>query len=127
MQTLNVAAAIIERGREILIAQRPNDTHMALKWEFPGGKIEPDESPEECLIREIKEELDLDIRVEDKLMVVEHQYEELKVILHCYRCSYLGGEAKTKDCHDFRWVVAGDLQNFDFAGADRPVVRHLLK
>lgn len=63
MQTLNVTAAIIERGREILTAQRLKDSHMGLRWEFPGGKIEPGESPEDCLKREIKEELDLDIQV----------------------------------------------------------------
>jgi 8-oxo-dGTP diphosphatase len=125
MRTVNVAAAIIERGREILISQRLKDSQRGLKWEFPGGKIEHGESPEECLRREIKEELDLDIRVGERLMVVEHQYEDLKVILYCHRCSYQGGEAKAKDCHDFRWVVAGDLTNFDFTEADRPVVRSL--
>lgn len=125
MQTLNVTAAVIERGREILIAQRLEDSHMGLKWEFPGGKIEPGESPEECLRREIKEELDLDILVENKLMVVEHQYEELKVFLHCYRCIYLGGDAKKKDCQDFRWVFTGDLKSYSFADADYPVVRYL--
>ncbi|TEB15706.1 CTP pyrophosphohydrolase [Pelotomaculum sp. FP] len=82
MQTLNVTAAIIERGSEILISQRLKGAHRGLKWEFPGGKIEPGESPEECLRREIKEELDLDIRVGDRLMIVEHQYKELRVILH---------------------------------------------
>lgn len=125
MQTLNVAAAIIERGREILISQRLKGSHMGLKWEFPGGKIEPGESPEECLKREIKEELDLNILVGNKLMVVEHQYEKFKVILHCYLCSYLGGEAKKKDCHDFRWVFSKDLKDFDFAQADCTVVRYL--
>jgi 8-oxo-dGTP diphosphatase len=125
MQTFNVTAAVIERGSEILIAQRLKGSHMGLKWEFPGGKIEPGESPEECLMREIKEELDLDIRVGDRLMVVDHQYEKMRVILHCYRCCYLGGDAKKKDCQDFRWVACGDLENFDFAEADRPVVRYL--
>ena len=125
MQTLNVTAAIIERGSEILIAQRLKGSHMGLKWEFPGGKIEPGESPEECLMREIKEELDLDIRVGDRMMVVDHQYEKIRVILHCYRCSYLGGEAKKKDCQDFQWVARRDLKSFDFAEADRPVVRYL--
>lgn len=127
MQTLNVTAAIIERGSEILIAQRLKGSHMGLKWEFPGGKIEPGESPEECLMREIKEELDLDIRVGKRLMVVDHRYEKIRVILHCYRCCYLGGEAKKKDCQDFRWVSGGDLKSFDFAEADLPVVRYLTK
>lgn len=125
MQTLNVTAAIIERGEKILIAQRLKDSHMGLKWEFPGGKIEPGESPEECLRREIKEELDLDILVGDRLIVVEHQYEELKVVLHCYLCSYLSGEAKKQACQDFRWVGIGDLKRYHFAEADRPVVRYL--
>lgn len=60
-------------------------------------------------------------------MVVEHQYEDKKVILHCHWCRYLGGEAKTSDCQDFKWVSLGELKNYDFAGADRPVVKQLVE
>jgi len=127
MRTLHVTAAIIEYDHQILITQRKEGTHMALRWEFPGGKIEPGESPEECLKREIKEELDLDILIKQKLLVVEHQYEEMKVILHCYMCSVVGGVPKKKGCKDFRWVSPSELTIFSFAEADYPVVNYLIK
>lgn len=127
METLNVAAAIIKKDGRVLIAQRPENSHMGLKWEFPGGKIEPGEDAPRCLVREIKEELDLDITVEERLAVVEHQYEDRRVVLHCHWCRCLGGEARARGCRDFKWVVKSELENYDFAGADRPVVEMLIK
>lgn len=127
MKIYRVAASIIRYNGKILIAQRLRDDHMGLKWEFPGGKIEPGESVEECLIREIKEELDLEIEVDGEFTVVEHQYEDRKIFLHCHWCNYLGGEAKPKDCRDFRWVNLEELKVYDFAGADLTVVRLLLE
>lgn len=127
VETLQVAAAVIKKDGRVLIAQRPRGSHMGLKWEFPGGKIEPGEDAPGCLVREIKEELDLDISVEGKLTVVEHQYGDRKVVLHCYWCRCLAGEAWARDCHDFKWVTKEDLNNYDFAGADQPVVQFLIR
>ena len=127
MEPLMVAAAIIHHNGRVLIAQRRKDSHMGLKWEFPGGKIEPGEDVAACLKREIKEELDLEIEVEQELTVVEHQYEEKKVILHCHWCRYLEGEAKTRECRDFKWVNVDEMKSYDFAEADRPVVQLLME
>ena len=127
MEPLMVAAAIIHHNGRVLIAQRRKDSHMGLKWEFPGGKIEPGEDVAACLKREIKEELDLEIEVEQELTVVEHQYEEKKVILRCHWCRYLEGEAKTRECRDFKWVNVDEMKSYDFAEADRPVVQLLMK
>ena len=127
MKTYRVAAAIIRNNGKILIAQRLKGAHMGLKWEFPGGKIETGEDAAGCLKREIKEELDLEIEVNGEITVVEHQYENKKIFLYCHWCRYLSGKAKTKDCQDFKWVNLEDLDNYDFADADRPVVRLLLK
>jgi mutator protein MutT len=126
MKTYLVAAAIIRCNDKILIAKRLKGAHMGLKWEFPGGKIETGEDAGDCLRREIKEELDLDIGVGEELTVVEHQYEDRKILLHCHLCRYLGGQAKARGCQDFRWVYLGDLQGYDFADADRTIVRCLL-
>ncbi|MCL6560100.1 MAG: 8-oxo-dGTP diphosphatase MutT [Firmicutes bacterium] len=127
MEVLHVTAAIIQQDGRVLITQRKEGSHMGLKWEFPGGKIEHGESAEECLKREIKEELDIDVGVGKKLMVVEHQYNEKKVILHCYWCRFLEGKFKARECRDFKWVNVSDLKNFDFAGADLPVVKKLME
>lgn len=125
MEELKVAAAIIRNNGKVLIAQRPAFYHMGLKWEFPGGKIEPGEDAVACLKREIREELDLEINVGREIMVVEHQYPDRKVILHCYWCQYVRGEAKTLECQDFKWVNASEIRHYDFAEADRPVVDFL--
>ncbi|NLI14347.1 MAG: 8-oxo-dGTP diphosphatase MutT [Peptococcaceae bacterium] len=125
MEVIRVAAAVIERNAEILIAQRPEGAHMGLKWEFPGGKIEPEEDVAGCLKREIKEELDLNIEVGQKITVVEHHYRDKTVILHCHWCRYLNGDAKALACQNFKWVRLDELKQYDFADADRPVVRLL--
>lgn len=127
METLSVAAAVVCHNGRVLIAQRPKQSHMGLKWEFPGGKVEPGEEIEHCLIREIKEELDLEIEAGRELAVVDHQYEDKKVILHCHWCRYTGGEAKRKECLDFKWVEPCELKYYDFSGADQPVVKLLME
>lgn len=121
------AAGIIRRGGRILIAQRKPDSALEpLKWEFPGGKIEFGEEPPACLAREIREEMDFDISVDEIFEVASHNY--LKdgatrhVLLLCYLCTYLRGEPRPLDCHDLRWVGPDEILRHDFAAADIPVV-----
>ncbi|SFF99035.1 8-oxo-dGTP diphosphatase [Desulfotomaculum arcticum] len=131
MRILVVTAAIIFVGDKVLITQRNENVHQALKWEFPGGKIEPGESPEECLAREIDEELGLKINVGDIFHVVSHVYEERQVILLCYYCRCQPSKInmsniQARDCHDFRWVSIAELDDgYDFSPADIPVVEKL--
>jgi len=125
MQTILVTAAIIKHNDLILIAQRKENADQALKWEFPGGKLEPGESPEQCLVREIHEELGLTIEVIKIFNVISHCYGNRHVILLCYLCSLNGGKAQTLDCHDFKWVGINELRNYDFAEADKQVVNNL--
>ncbi|MHB1393322.1 MAG: (deoxy)nucleoside triphosphate pyrophosphohydrolase [Clostridia bacterium] len=122
-----VTAAAMVRSGKVLIAQRQSGSHMEYRWEFPGGKLEPDEAPEECIIREIKEELDIEIEVIDIYKVVKFKYEEKDILLLCYLCKILKGEGKTLECNDFKWVGRDEIGGFDFVPADLPIVEKLMR
>jgi 8-oxo-dGTP diphosphatase len=126
LERIIVTAAIIKDNGRYLIAQRKKDSHLGLKWEFPGGKLEVAEDPEKCLAREIKEELDITIEVIDIFEVVSHSYEQKNILLLCYMCKLMEGTPKPVDCNDFKWVALSEMPGFDFAEADRPVVEKLL-
>ncbi|WP_069649936.1 (deoxy)nucleoside triphosphate pyrophosphohydrolase [Caloranaerobacter ferrireducens] len=121
-----VTAGIIIKGEEILIAQRRNLGKEKFKWEFPGGKLENDEIPQDGLKREIKEELDITIEVDDIFEVVYHKDDEKKILLLCYLARYIKGTPKTLECNDFRWVKIKDLEKYDFSEADKKVLEKLL-
>ncbi|HPW40926.1 MAG TPA: 8-oxo-dGTP diphosphatase MutT [Bacillota bacterium] len=121
-----VTAAAIIRDGKVLIAQRQQGSHMEYKWEFPGGKLEPDETPEECIIREIKEEMDIDIEVDDIYKVVKFKYEEKDILLLCYLCRIIKGDGRAIECNDFKWVTKDELPGFDFVPADLPIVEKLI-
>ena len=121
-----VSAAIIEDKGKILIAQRNPEAYKGLKWEFPGGKIEEGESPQECLAREIKEELGLEIEVGEIFDVIYHQYTAKTVLLLVYKCIVISGQASTIDCNDFKWVEAKELGQFEYPEADLPIVEKLI-
>lgn len=116
-----VTAAVVMDGGRVLLAQRKADANEALKWEFPGGKLEPGETPEECLVREIKEELAMDIKVEDIYEIVSHRYGERSILLLAYLCRRKGGDPVPRDCNDFHWVEVERLTDYDLADADIPI------
>ena len=122
-----VTAAIIVHNKKVLLAQRRPDSDLPLKWEFPGGKLEEGEEPEECLVREIKEEMDIHIEVQDIYKVILHKYESKKVLLLCYICRMKTGTLKAVECNDYAWVGREDLNSYDFSPADLPAVSKLLK
>jgi 8-oxo-dGTP diphosphatase len=122
-----VTAAAMVRDGKVLIAQREAGSHMGLRWEFPGGKLEPDEAPEECIVREIKEELDLDIEVIDIYKVVKFKYEEKDILLLCYLCKILSGKGKPLECNDFKWVERDKLSEYEFVPADLPIVEKIMR
>jgi 8-oxo-dGTP diphosphatase len=121
-----VTAAIIKKNNLILITQRSEKSALPLKWEFPGGKIEPGESPEACLARELKEELDIDARIKDLYMSSLHHYEFGNLELLFYFADIISGEIKLNVHQDFKWASVETLDQYDFAPADVEVVRALM-
>ena len=123
-----VTCGIIWKGRELLIAQRRPDSLLeALKWEFPGGKIEFTEDPPQALQREIMEELDFEIEVGDIFYVSSHQYQSSSapskhILLLAYTCTYRRGNPRAQDVNDFRWIGVEELSQYEFAGADQVIV-----
>lgn len=113
-----VSAAIIEKEGKILVTQRASSDKLALKWEFPGGKVEEGETPEQCLVREIKEELNLDITVKEHFMDNCHGYENGEILLMCYFAEIIGGELRLNVHEAFEWVARTRFSEFDFAPAD---------
>ena len=124
---LIVVAGIIYREGKLLIAQRPEGKHGASKWEFPGGKLEVDEDPRSCLIREVKEELNIDIAVEQITEVIHHRYPDRAVLLLFFQCRYVTGEVRAIDCADFAWVEPSRLPDYDFLAADLDLITRLAK
>lgn len=126
-QQLVVTCAVIEQDGTVLIAQRKPDSHLALKWEFPGGKLEWGEDPRSGLKREIREELGIEIEVGDVLEIVSHTYEDRHVLLIAYACRYQAGNVKLLDVHDVRWVKPDELRTVELAPADVPIMEKLLR
>jgi 8-oxo-dGTP diphosphatase len=120
-----VTAGVIFKDGQILVTQRPPGTHGALKWEFPGGKLEEHEDPRLCLAREVREELDIDVRVDRILEVIFHRYPERSVLLLFFRCSWLAGEPKAIGCQSFAWTPPEKLTSFDFLEADLDFIRRI--
>ena len=121
---VDVTAAIISREGEILIARRSSGPRRGL-WEFPGGKLEAGETREECLAREIREELGLEIVVGSHFLTVEQEYPDMKIRLHCFSCTTGGSPAEMTDHHEVRWVKLAELGEFNFPAADREVAGKL--
>lgn len=119
---LHVTCAIIERQGLVLAAQRSASMSMSGKWEFPGGKIRTGESPEECLCREIDEELGLKVSISKPLARTTHAYQELTVTLYPFICTIVGGEMKLHEHAAVTWLPPEELATLDWAGADLPVV-----
>ncbi len=121
-----VAAGLILRGNEVLICQRRPDQAMALKWEFPGGKMEPGESPEEALVRELNEELGIKATVGTLIAHVRHAYRNgSSVDLQFFAVHQFEGEITNHIFNELRWCNLRDLPTYDFLTADRGLVRDL--
>ena len=118
MSIPNVVAAVIKSNNHYLITQRNKNKHLSLKWEFPGGKVEKNETFEEALLREIREELNIEIKILSKITQEKYKDNKIKIILHYYLCTYLSGQLTLNEHENFAWVKKRDLFAYDFAGGD---------
>ena len=119
---IHVACAIIERNGHVLAAQRSASMSLPLKWEFPGGKIDPGETPEQCLKRELREELDVTISVGSALAPVTHRYPTFTVTLYPFICAMEQGEIILREHAAITWLPPGELLSLDWAEADGPIL-----
>ena len=124
---INVTCAIILIDEKILVAQRNEKMKLPLKWEFPGGKLEFNESETECIKREIKEEININIEVLQKLSNNIHDYGTFKINLIPFLVQYISGEIKLAEHKDYRLLERSELLNLDWAEADLPIVEEFLK
>ena len=124
---LHVTCAIIEHNNKTLICQRSASMKLPLKWEFPGGKIEDGESKENCLEREIHEELGLEIEIKSALTPVVHHYPEFSLCLYPFLCKWTGGLLAIAEHAQAIWVDKNELKNYDWAEADVPIVNEIMQ
>ena len=124
-KTIEVVAAVIYDGDKVFCTQRPNRGGLALKWEFPGGKIEAGETREEALKREIREELNSEVLVEEYLLTVEHEYNTFHLTMYCYKCKLLSGNLDLNEHINSKWVRIKDLKLLDWAAADIGIIERL--
>jgi len=120
-----VAVAIILSENQILLSKRHDASHQGGKWEFPGGKVELNETVEQALLREIEEELGLQVIKQEPFIVIEHDYVDKQVKLDVRIVSKFSGKAEGKEGQLIRWVKAVDLLDLDFPAANAPIVKSL--
>lgn len=126
MKNIHVSAAIIMKDNKIFVTQRGYGEFKDW-WEFPGGKIEEGETPEECLKREIKEELKADINIDKYLCTIEYDYPNFHLKMECFICSLIDGHLELVEAEDAKFITNDQLDNIDFLPADLLVVKELKK
>lgn len=129
MKTIRVVAAVIcavnEEGRPIIFATQRGYGEFKGGWEFPGGKIEPGETPEEALRREIREELETEIAVGELIETVEYDYPSFHLLMDCFWCEVVSGDLILKEAEEARWLTAETLDEVDWLPADKGLVERL--
>lgn len=129
MKTIRVVAAVIcavnEEGRPIIFATQRGYGEFKGGWEFPGGKIEVGETPEEALRREIMEELDTEIAVGELIETVEYDYPSFHLLMDCFWCEVVSGDLILKEAEEARWLTAETLDEVDWLPADKGLVERL--
>ncbi len=127
MKSLRVACAIIEQNGRILAAQRSERMSLPLKWEFPGGKINDDESVSDCLKREVREELGIEVMIHEQYPQVTYSYPEFTVTLYPSRCTISAGKIVLNEHKNIVWVLPQELRGLDWADADWPIINAYLE
>ena len=118
MSPIMVVAAIIKKDNFFLIVQRNKNKHLGLKWEFPGGKVQTNETHKEALTREIKEELNIKIDVHEKIGEEKYKDHKIDIVLHYFLCTHKSGSIELNEHENFYWVKKNDFNKYDFAEGD---------
>ena len=127
-KVIKVVAALIEKDNKVLLAKRlTGDTNVLGKWEFPGGKVEPNEDELTAIEREIKEEFELDVKAKEFIVNNVCEYPSKTVDLRLYSCDYVSGEFKLHDHSEYKWVSREEILNYDLAPADIPLAEYLIE
>lgn len=124
---IDVTCGIVIDHNEVLVTQRSEKMRLPLKWEFPGGKIEPNETAEACISRELREELNIEIEILDKLTPSPFNYENFSINLIPFVVTFKSGNVLLHEHKDFRWTKIEQLMEFDWAPADIPILEEFLK
>ena len=124
---IKVLCAIIYIDTKILVTQRSEKMKLPLKWEFPGGKLEENESEIDCIKREIKEEINIEIEILKRLSSSDYDYGTFKIKLIPYLANYISGDIQLFEHNDYRLLDKSELLNLDWAKADIPIVEEFLK
>jgi 8-oxo-dGTP diphosphatase len=123
---IRVVGAMIEKDGRYLITQRPPSATLPLLWEFPGGRVEPGESDQSALARELREEMAIEVQVGDRAIHVEHAYEGYDIDFCVYRCRLVSGPIQHLRVHAHRWVLPEELDQYEFPPADEKSIAKLL-
>ncbi|MFA5528713.1 MAG: (deoxy)nucleoside triphosphate pyrophosphohydrolase [Peptostreptococcales bacterium] len=126
MKRIEVVAAVLRKEGKIFCAQRKDEGPLAKKWEFPGGKIETGETREEALVRELYEELNIQVQVGDFIMTIEHQYPTFHITMHAYYCNMDNAILELSEHLDSKWLNPIQLGQLDWAEADIPIVKKVM-
>lgn len=121
---IGVAVIWNDQG-QILIDKRLDEGLLGGLWEFPGGKIEPGETVKDCIRREIKEEIGINIAVNHHLITLEHTYSSFRITLQVYNCQHLNGKPQTLECQEIRWVTLDEIDQFPFPKANEKIIAAL--
>ena len=121
-----IAAGVIWRGGRVLIARRPENGLLGGLWEFPGGKVEDGESLEDAVVREVREELGVDVEPAGEIAAVDHAYSHFSITLHAYRCRYVSGTPRALGCDAFTWATPAELADFAFPAANKRIVEWII-
>lgn len=120
-----VVAALIWDNDKFMICQRPKDKARPLLWEFAGGKVDKGETKEEALKRELKEELDIEVKVMDVFTSVVHKYDDITINLTVFNTQIIKGIPKKIEHNDIRWIKADEIKDYDFCPADKNILKEI--
>lgn len=127
MKRIDVAIAVIQRRGQILVCQRKKNDTFGGFWEFPGGKREAGETLHQCLLRELREELDLDVTIGPALPAITHDYPTAKLTLHPFLCHHTNGEPKLIECQQAIWIDPRRLRKFRFPPANEALIDEVIR